>query len=176
MLLFCVKPFPPDNSPLAADKYKFQRLDSCIHEHVGPESPHHILSMLLVLQYKPVFWDPVLMIRSNPLILKIIVVKSWTKKNISKDSQAGVIFSFFQKVVYCRRAFEIKSWSKYNSLSLTLLWVNRQTGPLSPHGCEMQLFGESSNVTGWGRNVNYLGGFTRRCLFHFFCSVSLWTN
>lgn len=47
MHLFCIKPFHSDNSLWAADKYKFQRLDSCIHEHIGHESPCDISSMLL---------------------------------------------------------------------------------------------------------------------------------
>lgn len=47
MHLFCIKPFHSDNSLWAADKYKFQRLDSCIHEHIGHESPCDISSMVL---------------------------------------------------------------------------------------------------------------------------------
>ncbi len=46
MHLFCIKPFHSDNSPRAADKYKFQRLDCCVHEHIGQESPCDISSMV----------------------------------------------------------------------------------------------------------------------------------
>lgn len=44
MHLFCIKPFRSDKSPWTADKYKFQRLDSCVHEHFGQESPRDISS------------------------------------------------------------------------------------------------------------------------------------
>lgn len=47
MHLFYIKPFHSDNSPWAADKYKFQRLDSGVHEHFGQESPCDISSAVI---------------------------------------------------------------------------------------------------------------------------------
>lgn len=56
------------------------------------------------------------------------------------------------------------------------MYKQPNTGPLWPGGCERQLFGESCSVTGWGRHVNYLGVFTRCCLFLFllFCLFMSW--
>lgn len=53
MHLFCIELFHPDNSPMtwAADKYKFQRLDSCIHEHIGQENPCGMSSMVIFFHH-----------------------------------------------------------------------------------------------------------------------------
>lgn len=40
--LFCIKPSHSDNSPQDADKYKFHRLKSCIHEHIRQESQWNV--------------------------------------------------------------------------------------------------------------------------------------
>lgn len=56
MHLFCIKPFHSDNSPKTADKYKFQRLDSCMR--IRHESHFNISIMELLVKHE-LLWNSV---------------------------------------------------------------------------------------------------------------------
>ena len=58
---------------------------------------------------------------------------------------------------------------------LPFLWVNSQTQDHgAPVGARGNYLERACDVTGWGRDVNYLGGFTRCCLFPFSFVPSLY--
>lgn len=102
------------------------------------KAPCDISSIVIFSTIPLSVWTVCMTRTSRPFIL----IKFWSlskERNTQKeDLHSLILFHLFHELVKCSRAFEIKFSSKYNSLSLTFLCINRQTqdnyGPVGARG------------------------------------------
>lgn len=175
MNLFCIKPFHSDDSPRAADKYKFLRLDSCTHECFQTRGP---------------FWDFTLFfpplgkcfrhlhtIKTSRSLISIIFW--WARKRKGHSGKRSYFLRFRLTFFLSLTAEPLKSepWSKYNPLSLTFLCINTQTqdhyGPVGARGNYLERVAVLQVEGGMLITLVYSQDAASSL---FFCSVSLWAD
>lgn len=127
MHLFCIKPFHSDNSPWAADKYKFQRLHGPILYSTWTywtREPHFLRHNKALKNGVALCDEDVKLTHSNKVLVR---------ETLAEDLHPACLFHlFFTRCLYSQ-AFEMKPWSKYISLRLTFsLCKQANTGPLAP--------------------------------------------